>query len=356
MNFKKTILSALLGLILFSSCENNEPKIKTSPGAFDNGILILNQGVFLSGNASVSYLSNDFSTSENDIFTTINPSLMLGDTGQDIGFYNDLAFIVVNVSNKIEIVNRYSFKHLATITLGLNNPRYIAFCDGKGYVTNWGDGTNTTDDFVAVLNLENYTVTSTIAVTEGPEKIVVKDKNLYVAHQGGFGFGNSLSVINATSNTVSKSIIVGDLPNSLRIENNNLYVLCGGKPYYATVETSGALLKINLADNTVTSTLNFSDLKHPNNLNIYENKLYYNINNQIFKTELSATTLPTSAFITLDFGAKTNLNNFEVNNNVLFAADATDFNSNGKVYVYGLDAKLQKTFIVGIAPFGFYFN
>ena len=356
MHFKKTILLAFSGLILFSSCDNNEPKINTPLGAYDNGILILNQGAFLGGNASVSFLSNDFSTSENNIFSTINPSLTLGDTAQDIGFYNDLAFIVLNVSNKIEVVNRYSFKHVASIATGLNNPRYIAFCNGKGYVTNWGDGTNATDDFVAVLNLENYTVSSTIAVVEGPEKMVVKDQNLFIAHIGGFGFGNSISVINATSNTVSKSINVGDVPNSMRIDNSNLYVLCGGKPSYADAETSGASVKINLVDNTVSSTIVFSELKHPANLNIYENQVFYSIGNQIFKTELSSTALPTSPLLTINAGATTSLYNFEVQNNAIFAADALDYNSDGKVYVYGLDAQLQKTFSVGIAPCGFYFN
>lgn len=359
MNFKKTILVAFCGLALFSACEKNDDKISAPLGAYDNGILVLNQGVYLGGNASVSFLSNDFSTSENNIFSTINPSLMLGDTAQDMGFYNDLAFIVVNVSNKIEIVNRYTFTHVATIATGLNNPRYIAFCNGKGYVTNWGDGTSTTDDFVAVLNLANYTVASTIAVVEGPEKIAVKDQNLYVAHEGGYGFGNSISVINATSNTVSKTITVGDVPKSLRIENNNLYVLCGGKtsfPVNPAKETNGAIVKINLADNTVTSTLDFTDLKHPANLNIYENKIYYSIGNQIFKTELSTTTLPNSSLLTIGAGLKTNLYNFEVKNNSIFAADAIDYNSNGKVYVYGLNAQLIKTIDVGIAPCGFYFN
>jgi YVTN family beta-propeller protein len=356
MNFTKTILAAFTGLILFSSCEKNDDKVSAPLGAFDNGILVLNQGNFGSGNAAVSFLQNDFSTSQNNIFATINPSITLGDTAQDIGFYNDLAFIVVNGSNKIEIVNRYTFIHVASINLGLNNPRYIAFCNGKGYVTNWGDGTNMTDDFVAVLNLENYAVSATIPVVEGPEKIVVKDKNLYVAHQGGYGFGNSISVINATSNTVLKTINVGDVPNSLRIEGSNLYVLCAGKPSYADQETNGAFVKINLTDNMVTSTLNFLNLKHPANLNIYNSQVYYNIGNQIFKTELSATTLPTAAFLSFDAAAMTYLYNFEVENNSIFAADAMDFNANGKVYIYSLDAKLQKTFTVGIAPAGFYFN
>lgn len=356
MHFKKTILLAFSSLVLFSSCEKNDDKTSAPLTSFENGVLVLNQGNFGAGNAAVSFVTNDFSIAQDGLFSTANPNIILGDTAQDMGFYNDLAFIVVNVSNKIEVVNRYSFKHVATITTGLNNPRYITFCNGKGYVTNWGDGTNITDDFVAVLNLENYTVNTTISVAEGPEKMVVKDQNLYVAHIGGFGFGNSISVINATSNTVLASINVGDVPNSLRIESNNLYVLCSGKPSYADVETNGALMKINLVDNMVTSTLAFTDLKHPANLNIYENQIYYSIGNEIFKTALSSATLPNTALLTIGAGMTASLYNFEVGNNAIFTADALDYNSNGKVYIYSLDAQLQKTFSVGIAPCGFYFN
>ena len=356
MNFKKTILTTFIGLVLFSSCEKNDDKISTTLGAFDKGILVLNQGNFGGGNAGVSFISNDFSTFQNNVFASINPTLALGDTAQDIGFYNDLAFIVVNVSNKIEVVNRYTFAHVASINLGFNNPRYISFCNGKGYVTNWGDGTLATDDFVAIINLENYSVSSTISVVEGPEKMVVKDKTLYVAHLGGFGFGNSISVIDANTNTVTKTINVGDVPNSLRMENNNLYVLCEGKPSYADAETAGKLVKINMADNTITSTLNFTDLKHPKNLSIYDGQVFYNIGNQIFKTNISNIMLTSSPLLTINSGTISSLYNFEVENNSIFAADAIDYNSSGKVYIYSLNGMLLKTFTVGIAPAGFYFN
>jgi hypothetical protein len=45
----------------------------------------------------------------------------LGDTGQDVGLYNDLAFVVLNYSNKIEVINRYTMVHVATIDSGLSN-------------------------------------------------------------------------------------------------------------------------------------------------------------------------------------------------------------------------------------------
>jgi hypothetical protein len=49
----------------------------------------------------------------------------LGDTGQDVGLYNDLAFVVLNYSNKIEVINRYTMVHVATIDSIVT--RFIAF-------------------------------------------------------------------------------------------------------------------------------------------------------------------------------------------------------------------------------------
>jgi hypothetical protein len=192
MKFSKLFLVALVSAIFFVSCtEDDNNKNETPLGDYDKGALILNQGGFFKGNASVSYLSDDFVTQQNNIFSLVNPTITLGDTAQDIGFNGDLAFIVLNVSNKIEVVNRYTMKHVATIKTGLNNPRYIAFSNGKGFVTNWGDGGNTADDYVAVVNLSNYSTTK-IPVAEGPERIIADNNKLYVAHAGGFGYGNTI--------------------------------------------------------------------------------------------------------------------------------------------------------------------
>jgi hypothetical protein len=74
----------------------------------------------------------------------------LGDTGQDIGLYNnDLAFVVLNYSNKIEVINRYYMAHCDS---GLSNLDSLLL-QMEGYVTNWGNGGSATDDYVAVVNL-----------------------------------------------------------------------------------------------------------------------------------------------------------------------------------------------------------
>jgi hypothetical protein len=55
-------------------------------------VLVLNQGGFGNGNASLSYVSNDFVTFQNNVL--VNPTITLG-MGQDVGLYNDLAFVVL---------------------------------------------------------------------------------------------------------------------------------------------------------------------------------------------------------------------------------------------------------------------
>jgi hypothetical protein len=356
MKFSKLVFVALVSSVFFVSCSDDDVVNEAPLGTYDNGVLILNQGGFGNGNASISYLSEDFTTQQNNIFSLVNPTITLGDTAQDIGLYQNLAFVVLNYSNKIEVVNRYTMAHVATISTGLNNPRYIAFANGKGFVTNWGDGGSTSDDYVAVLNLSTYAVSSTISVAEGPERIVENDNKLYVAHAGGYGYGSTISVINGSTNALSTTINVGDVPNSLEINNGSLYVICGGKPSYAPTETAGKFVKVNLSNNTVASTLNFPTATHPSNLDVVDGSIFYTVDDAIFKSELTATTLPTTPLFTTTAQGVYGVYSFAVNNNKIYVGDAVDYSSNGKVYVYSSTGNLEQNYTVGVIPAGFYFN
>ncbi len=355
MKFSKLVLVALVSSVFFVSCTNDDDDKDVPLGNYDNGALILNEGGFGKGNSSVSYLSDDFVTQQNNIFSLVNPTITLGDTGQSIGFNGDLAFIVLNGSNKIEIVNRYTMKYVATISTGLSNPRFIAFSNGKGFVTNWGDGGSPSDDYVAVVNLSNYS-SSKIPVAEGPEKIIADNNKLYVAHKGGFGFGSTISVIDATTNVVSTTIKVGDVPNSLEMSNGSLYVICGGKPGYSKAETAGSLIKVNVSNNSVSSTLNFSVKSHPSNLDIVNSDVFYTVDSEIFKSTLSATALPTTPLFTTTPQGVYGVYSFAVQNNKIYVGDAGDYSSNGKIYIYSITGTLEKNYTVGIIPTGFYFN
>ena len=356
MKLKNLALTAFFTAFLFTSCsKDDDPIVETPLGGYVDGTLILNQGGFGNGNASVSFLSNDIATFQNNIFSLINPTLTLGDTAQDIGFYNELAYIVLNGSNKIEIVNRYTLKHIASITTGLSNPRYIVFANGKGYVSNWGAGSSTTDDYIAVINLTSNTLLSPIAISEGPERMVVSNNKVYVAQLGGYGYGTTVSVINLSNNAVS-SINVGDVPNSMEVYDGNLYVLNGGKPSWAGTETSGKLTKINLSNDTVSSSIDFAAATHPSNLEIENGDLYYTVDSGIFKTSVTATTLPATSLFTTTAQGVYGVYSFAVRNSKIYVGDAVDYSSNGKVYLYSLTGTLVSSKTVGVIPAGFYFN
>ncbi|WP_407556811.1 YncE family protein [Winogradskyella sp. 4-2091] len=350
---KKITLLFLSVTLLFTSCNSDDDNNgNESLGDYENGIIVSNEGNFGQGNASITYTSDDLSIIENNVFSAVN-GRALGDVAQSIAFNDDLAYIVLNVSNAIEIVNRYTFESVATIDTGLNNPRHIAFANGKGYVTNWGDGGVATDDYVAVIDATTNTMSSqSITVEEGPEKIVANGNTVYVAHQGGYGQNNVISVINAATDVVSTTITVGDVPNSLRLDSDgDLWVLAGGTPSWTGSETGGKLSKIDSSDYSVTS-IDFAGTEHPSFLALENGTLYYYLSGSVYKMDEDDTVLPTSAELTgLSFYG------MEVKDNVLYAVDALDYTSNGMLLSYSLSSNEVTNFAnTGIIPGGVYFN
>ncbi len=367
----KLFLTTLFGVIFMISCTPDDKVVEQyqPKGSFDSGVLVLNEGNFGAqyNNASMSYLSYDLNTTQNNIFSISNNNLALGNTAQSIGFNGNFAYIIVNGSNKIEVVNRFTMIKVATISSGLKNPRYIAFANGNGYVTNWGDafGTPVIPAYVSVINLTTNTITSKISVISDPEKIIQNQGKLYVAHYG-FGYNNKISIIDSNTNTVlGTPIIVGEGPKDLQIENGNLWVSCEGLKAYPTPSEADDLpariFKINLSNLTSTNFKYTSNLKHISQFQIYNSNAYYTIGSAIYKFSLIATSLPTTPVFS---SAATNLYGFAVANNRIYVGDAKSFDSNGSVLIYSLGeiadspaiGTLLKTSGVGVGPNGFYFN
>tara|TARA_R110001583_G_scaffold24113_2_gene88248 strand:+ start:1381 stop:2436 length:1056 start_codon:yes stop_codon:yes gene_type:complete len=348
----RNVFFPLLIIGLSWSCSNDDEEIHEPMGDYANGILVSNEGPFSNGTGTVTFISEDLSVVNNGIYKMTNDE-DLGNVVQSIGFTENEAFIVANVSNKINVVNRYTFEKIASITDGLNNPRYFIEANGKGYVTNWGDTADETDDFVAIINLQNYTVEGTISVIFGPEAILAKDNTVYVAHQGAWGQNNKVSVINTTSNELIKTLTVGDVPNSMQLDaSGNLWVLASGKPAYTGDETAGVLTKINTGTNEVDNSFQFETTQHPSSLNLDAGILYYRLGDTVFEQSLSATSLNMETVL-----EGVSFYTMVVNNGRLYGTDAGDYASNGTLTVYDLNTELTiKALTVGIIPGGIYFN
>jgi len=341
-NYKKSL--TIIAAFLFTAIGFSQD--------YSNGVFILNEGLIGTETSSVSFIDEN-GLLENNIFATQNTGMVLGDTGQGMGLLEELAYVVMNNSSEVKVVNRTTFEFVASITDQIQNPRYIAFYEDKAFVTNWGDPVDTSDDYVAVIDLATNAVINTIPVAEGPEEILQKDGVLFVAHQGGYGFGNSISIIDIATNDVT-SIAVGDIPSALKMDANYLYVLCSGSPYYSGNETPGKLLKIDLNDYSTAAEYTFPDLEHPSFLALDEADVYYVLNANIYKMDLTATSLPTDPFITTTSNSISIPYGFDKIDDKLYISDAVDYVSDGKVYVYNEDGTFNIDYTVGPLPNGFY--
>lgn len=356
MKFLKHLILAASAIALVScNSDDNSDSPQSQAGTYSNGAWVLVEGGFMHNNASISFINSNGEIDDR-VFEKVN-GRSLGDVAMSLNFEDDLAFIVVNNSNTIEVVNRYTMESVATIAGALQNPRYIEFHNNKAYVSNWGDGYDPNDDFIAVIDLNTYAVIQKIPVAEGPERLVEHDGKLYIAHHGGYGYGNTISILNLNSNTISGSITVSDVPNGLEEENGFLYVLCSGKEAWTQDETQGGLYKINLANNQIVDEFTLPLGMHPSHLQIENNKVYYVAGTNVYRTETANIEPTASAFIETASDNIQSIYGFNVVNGWIYIADAKDYASNGALYVYKLDGNLQSTYpIDGIAPNSVYFN
>jgi len=345
MKITRLFFVALASSILLNSCSDDDGNSPNIPlGAYDEGVLIVNEGNASAG--TVSFLDDETDLVSQDIFSAENPGEGLGGFVQSIFFDDDKAFIISNGSNKITVVNRYTFKLITKIETGFNVPRYGVVENGKAYVTNLASFTNLTDDFVSVINLNTMLVESTIPLNAIAERIVEENGKLYISN-GSYGVGNSITVVNAATNAIETTIDVGISPTSMEEEDGFLYVLCGNNV------ANSKLVKINLANNQIISELVLMGLINAQNLSIEDDKMYFTVNSAVYAQNISATTASSTPLFT---SGATTLYGFTVEDDKIYVSDAKDYASNGEVFIYNTSGVLQKQFNVGLIPNGFYFN
>ncbi len=348
MKISKFLLSAFILSVLFVSCDNDDD-MQEPKGDYENGLLISGEG---GPSGFIYYVSDDFSTTESQIYKKVNNS-ELSVYLQSMAFDTENAYICVDNQNTITVVDRYTFLKKGAITTDLEGPRYMTVADGIGYATNWG----TAGAYVAVIDVNSLMVTNKISIGNGPERIIERNGKLYVSHQGGFGINNVISVIDIATEAVTE-ITVNDRPDELFFDTTgNLVVLCeGGKIYDASWvqigETKGAISKINPTTNTVISEIVFADGVHPTLLESYGSDLYYSIGSKVYKMSQTATTLPANEFI----DTEGNLYGMAFNNNNLYAIDA-NFSGESTLNVFSLASKaITNTSKAPIAASKIYFN
>lgn len=335
-----TILGMLL--ILFS-CKKDEvgPQCKNClenpiiPNS-DSKILIINEGNFGFGNASISLYNSTTNTLNNNVFQQTN-NYPLGDIAQSGVLIENKLYIVVNNSGKIEVLDKNNFTSIATIT-GLISPRYILpINNSKAYVS------NIFSTQIQLLNLSNNSISGSITVASNwTEQMVLHNDTAYVCDMK----NNSLLLINTTNNLFIDSIKMGIQPNSIVVDKNNkLWILCDGG--FST--DFPKLIKFNPQTRTIEQTLIFNDMNSsPFDLSIDGNKenLYF-INNHVYKMNCSDNVLPTSTWLSNNNQVFYGIGIDAFSNNI-YISDAKDFVQNSSIYRYNQNGVLLHQFQSGI--------
>jgi YVTN family beta-propeller protein len=181
---KKYLFVALAGLFAAGACQDgNGPEEKS--GGPDENVFVLNEGQMNQNNASLDFWNAGAGVYERGLFAAANPGavLGLGDLGNDLGVYGGKLYVVVNGSNKVEVLDVHTGKQLGTITQ-CSQPRYVAFGNGQAFVSAYGGGTNG-NGVVLKVDTATLQVVHTIEVRKQPEGLAVVGDRLYVANSGG---------------------------------------------------------------------------------------------------------------------------------------------------------------------------
>lgn len=352
---KRTCLSLLLlsFTLIFISCEKDDAG--PAPGGYAGGIIVTNEGAFGSSNSSVSHYSPDSNKVTNNLFEIVN-GRNPGDVLQSFGFEGDMGVIVVNNSQKIEVVDLETFESTGTIT-GFSYPRYFTgLGNGTGYVSN---GSLAGEVYLVDLNLME--VTDTIDVGMGPEQMALSGGYVFVPNSGGWDFDNTVSVINAGTHQVEKSLVVGDVPvKAVTDANGDIWVLCRGKVVYDDSwniidETDSRLVRIDGTTHEVVSNIvigETGDFFNPSYLSVCPDglELYFGESDGLYVMGIDENQQPASPLIEKDFTAVIT----DPGTGNIMGLTLTDYSSAGQLHIYSAGGTEINSFDVGIGPNGLY--
>ena len=335
-------------LAVLASCHKDKVSPNQgTPKAQRAGIYILNQGGFGSNNSTLTYY--DYTTKQltADLFKSANGT-GLGDTGNDAEIYGSKMYIVVNVSNVVDVVNAKTGKLIKQDSLVNNGagrqPRSVAFYKGNAFITSY-DGT------VAVMDTASLSITKYITVGRNPEQLVVSNGKLYVANSGGLSFGNpdnTVSVIDLGTLTEAKKITVIANPVSVAADNyGHVYVLSLGD--FASIKGG-----MTVIDNTTDAVKSQSTLSLGYNIPMAASGdfVYYpTADNKIAVYNAKTQTAGAANFIT-DGTAITSPYAIAVDSlsGEVFVSDAKDYTSNGTLYAFDKTGKKEYSITTGINP------
>ncbi|MEM6262763.1 MAG: DUF5074 domain-containing protein [Bacteroidota bacterium] len=344
-NFYGIFYLLLIGILAFSGCDSDDEVVPQAATLSSKGVFILHEGNFLSGNASIDFFSPADSSLEADLFKRANNQL-LGDVLQSMTLHGAFAYLVVNNSGVIEVVDTASFTSSATIT-GLQSPRYmVPVSDSKAYVS------DLFANQVHIVDLLTNQKTGSIPLPGWTEKMALHQNEVWVTNSR----KPFVYVIDPATDQLADSVAIDSSANSLQVDNTgNLWVLCAGE---AARNQNARLFQIDPAQRQVVQALTPSSTGFGAGelqLTAGGDKLCF-LMNGVWEYDLAQSFFSNGPVI------PENGKNFyglgvDPVTDERYVADALDFVQRGRIEVYQADGTLVRDFLSGgIIPGEFVFR
>lgn len=284
---KKLAFVFVFFLILFNACDTPTPT--PQPAAIQKGIFILNEGLWQMNNSTLSFFNTDNKVVIEDLFLQQN-NRGLGDTGSDLQKYGNKLYVVVNVSERLEILDLQTGKSLKAISFSGCQPRRICFDQEYAYLSCFNGE-------IYKIDTVSLSIVDRAQAGANPDGIAVANGKLYVANSGGLNYpnyGNTLSVFDLKNFSLLREISVVTNPVRLIAHNSGkLFLISAGD--YSNINSS--LQCIN------TQTDEVIDLQIPaSGFAIDEQKLYfYNYNYNTQQSIFQVLDIPTLTIVNENF-------------------------------------------------------
>ena len=333
----KQFISVLLILFVFS-CKSDDEQQEPVP-LNQSMVLLLNEGNYNFGNASLSLYNEKDKTVNHKIFQSNNQGRPIGDVVQSALQIGNKLFVVVNNSSKIEVLDVSDLTSIAAIQQ-LNSPRYIAVANpNKAYVS------DLYEDKLYVINPTSHVVLKTIETKGWVEEMAIASGKLYMTHVD----SNQVWILDIVTDSILQKISTHKQPQYIEIDKNKTaWVSCSGglngsKSALYQIETlTDSVLSIFEG---VTSDFKIGELE----LNSTRDEIHFLGKDGLYSMNVSAGILADIPKIgqgnRLFYG-------FSIHpiTNEIYISDAIDYQQRGVVYRFDYSGNQLDAFKVGIIP------
>ncbi len=352
-------LSLLLSWVVIAATSCEDPGSDLFPSRYDEGVFVVNEGNYNAANASLTYFRTGDGRSFNGVFALENNNLPLGDVAQSMSVHNGRGYVVLNNSNKVEVVDLATLQRIGTIT-GVAQPRYLLAVDAnKAYLSYWGS--TGVGGGIAVVDLNTLQVTGNLLVGAAVEQMLLHNGTVYATRNGGFGSDNRLVAIDPANDQTLGETTVGDSPESVVAQGQTLFVLCNGRKTYSpnppyaldsANTTPASLWEVEAATLVSGGLIQGSDLAaSASDLVNANGKMYFLYGGKLMMWDPQTPATGPSVFVNGNFYAF----GYDAGDNVFYLGDPVDYQSEGTIFRYSTDGTLLGTFSGGVIPGGFAF-